>query len=179
MFPPALHPGGGYGPNSAGPINFHPLRLEDLTGAGGGQHQELQGQGRDTPGAGQLPQEGRHLRMGHGGVVGDVLYSGGLRQQLVQMAAPASWVPRIAIVVRGGEVQDIFDAALHTLGRFRSWCSRSTTGSGAYPRSRWRPRVWRRSRAGHTSSAFGPIAAYAWHSANCADGLGCTVRRRS
>ena len=28
----------------------HPLRLEDLTGAGGGQNQELQGQGRDAPG---------------------------------------------------------------------------------------------------------------------------------
>ena len=73
MFPPGLHPGGGDGPQSAGPINFHPLRLENLTGAGGGQNQELQGQGRDAPGSGQLPQEGRHLGMGHGGVVGDAL----------------------------------------------------------------------------------------------------------
>ena len=28
MFPPALYPGGGDDPQSAGPINFHPLRLE-------------------------------------------------------------------------------------------------------------------------------------------------------
>ena len=34
------------------------------------------------------------------------------------MAAPTGRVPGIAIVVRGGEIQDIFDAALHTLGRF-------------------------------------------------------------